>query len=309
MIEVIHPGLLATVQDLGRYGYQQQGMSVTGAMDPFALRVGNILVGNAPHLAGLEITIMGPTLRAETDLLIAVTSNDLGATIDQEPVPLWKSWRWCKGSVLHFTGGNSGVRAYLCVAGGIDVPLVMGSRSTYLMMGIGGYEGRALQKGDRLPVGKSGMASSKRIRSFSAIHLPPYSQQPTIRVILGPHQDAFTDEGVRTFLSTPYEVTPQSNRMGLRLKGEPIAHRVKADVLSCATTFGTIQVPADGQPIILMADRQTTGGYAQIATVVSVDLPLLAHLLPGAMVRFQAVSVEEGQELVVEQRRLLKVLQ
>lgn len=189
------------------------------------------------------------------------------------------------------------------------MPEVMGSKSTYLRGQIGGLGGRALQKGDTLVVGTaSGNVSKERKICLSRRHLPRYARNPTVRVVLGPDHESFTQEGVHTFLHNRFTVTTQADRMGYRLQGPPITHRRGADILSDATVMGTVQVPADGQPIILMADRQTTGGYARIATVISVDLPLVAQTLPGGTIAFQAVSVEEAQRLAVEREQLLRLL-
>jgi antagonist of KipI len=308
VIEVLKPGLFSTVQDLGRSGYQQYGMVVSGAMDAFALQIGNLLLGNPVGEAGLEITMIGPLLKAHTNLLIAVTGADLGAEIDGCSIPLWKSLWWEKGSLLSFRGPLSGARAYITIQGGIQVPEVLGSKSTYIAAQMGGFLGRPLQKGDRLSIGNMKKDKRPHMKRFlSPTYVPPY-QSKSVRVILGPHQDAFTKRGIQTFLTSEYECTPNSDRMGARFKGEPIEHRSGADILSCAVTFGSIQVPADGQPIILLADRQTTGGYTQIATVISVDLPLIAQLLPGESVNFQEISITEAQQLAVEQARLLQKL-
>lgn len=310
MIEVIKPGMLTTVQDLGRIGFQQYGMVVSGAMDSFAFQVGNVLVGNEMNEVGLEITMIGPVLRTQCDRIICITGANLQPMIENRPIPMWQSVVWRRGEILHFAGGIEGARAYIAVAGGLDLPEVMESRSTYLTGKLGGYQGRALQSGDRLkgkdinrpPLQVIGSKLSSRL-------IPAYSREPVIRVILGPHQDYFTSEGIEMFLSSKYQVTPLSNRMGIRLHGEPIIHTDRADIFSCAVTFGTIQVPADGQPIILMADRQTTGGYTQIAIVISVDLPLVAQLLPGNQLSFQAIYVEEAQQLYIKQQKELKQLE
>lgn len=309
-LEVLEPGLLTTVQDGGRWGYQQYGMVVSGAMDPFAMQVANVLVGNDRDEAGLEITMGRAAFGFHQDCLISITGADLGATVDGEPAPMWCGFQVKKGQVLRFRGPVSGVRAYLAVAGGIDVPPVMGSKSTYLRGNIGGYAGRALKRGDQLSVGiASGNSLETGKRCLSRRYLPRYGRNPTVRVVLGPDHEAFTPGGIRTFLHHRFTVTTQADRMGYRLKGPRITHRRGADILSDATVMGTVQVPADGQPIILMADRQTTGGYARIATVISADLPLVAQTIPGGTIAFQAVSVEEAQHLAAERERLLRMLE
>jgi len=308
-LEVLEPGLLTTVQDCGRWGYQQYGMVVSGPMDPFALQAANVLVGNDRDEAGLEITMGRASFGFHRDCLIAIAGADLGATVDGEPVPMWCGFTVKKGQILRFQGPVCGVRAYLAVAGGIDVPVVMGSKSTYLRGRIGGLGGRALQKGDALAVGTAaGNLPKEGRRCLSRRHLPRYVRNPTVRVVLGPDHEAFTQEGVRILLHHRFTVTTQADRMGYRLQGPRITHRRGADILSDATVMGTVQVPADGQPIILMADRQTTGGYARIATVISADLPLVAQTLPGGAISFHAVSVEEAQRLAAEREQLLRLL-
>ncbi|RLC77332.1 MAG: KipI antagonist [Chloroflexi bacterium] len=300
--------MLTTVQDLGRFGYMRYGVPTSGAMDPFALQVANILVGNDPGEAALEITLIGPTLRATEDCLIAVTGADLGLRVDDREMPMWMSIFVRKGWVIEFTGRRSGCRAYLAVAGGIDVPRVLGSKSTYLNGGFGGFEGRALKKGDLIPVGKAPPdLVSLAGRFFPSEHIPPYSDSPQIRVILGPQEDYFTEEGIATFLSATYKVSPTSNRMGYRLEGPPVAHKERADIISDGIPLGAVQVPADGLPIVMMADHQTTGGYTKIATVISADIPLLAQCVPGtSTVSFKAVSIEEARALYIKMMESLK---
>ncbi len=304
--EVLDGGLSTTVQDLGRYGYERFGVPVAGAMDSFALRAANRLVGNRPGAAALETTVDGPHLRATEKCLIAVTGADLGLRVHGWSLPPWMAIFVRRGWEIRFDGRRSGCRAYLAVAGGIDVPPVMGSRSTYLRGGWGGFGGRPLDRGDVLDFGL-GSAEVDFIRlaarSFPAEHVPPYSDRPEIRVVLGPQcsQDAsggdhFTGQGVATFLSSVYAVGPASDRMGCRLVGPSIEHRGSGEIISEGVPLGAVQVPPDGQPIVMMADRQTTGGYPKIATVIGADLPLLAQCLPGqSEVRFRAVDVEQAQ--------------
>jgi len=296
--EVLEGGMLTTVQDLGRYGYERFGIPVTGAMDPFALRAANTLVGNPWDKAGLEITLTGPTLRATEDCLVAVTGADLTPCVKGREIPLWMAVFVRRGWIIDFAGQRTGCRAYLAVAGGgIDVPLVMGSRSTYLRGGFGGFEGRALRQGDLLAVGPTWLdLSALAGRSIGADFLPPYSEEPQVEVILGPQDDYFTEEGLAAFLSGQYKVSSTADRMGYRLQGPPIAHRETADIISDGIALGAVQVPADEQPIVMMADRQTTGGYPKIATVVSADIPLLAQCLPGkSSVSFKETTIEAAQ--------------
>lgn len=296
-LEVIQPGLLTIVQDLGRRGYERFGVPVAGAMDPFALRAVNALVGNPPEAAGLEITAAGPTLRATASCLVAVGGADLGLRVNDWPIPTWVSAFVRRGWRIEFSGQRSGCRAYLAVAGGIIVPPVMGSRATYLRGGFGGLEGRRLRAGDFVPVAPVDWhLPARAARQLPSNLLPPYSDQPTVEVILGPQVNAFTEEGRQTLLGSEYQISPMADRMGYRMQGPVIVHRGSADIVSDGIVLGAIQVPADRQPIVMMADRQTTGGYPKIAVVVSADIPLLAQCLPGkSSVRFRETSVEKAQ--------------
>lgn len=309
-IEVHDGGMLTTIQDLGRIGYQAQGIVVSGAMDPYALQIANLLVGNSPNEPAIEITLVGPTLEAKSDLIIAVTGADLGLEINGKPAPLWETIPFHKGEIMRFRGSqNNGVRAYLAVQGGWEINPTFDSYATYLMAGLGGYQGRALQQGDQLKV-KKRVSFRKRFfhRKLPPAFIPRYTKHKHLRVILGINQDSFTDEGIQTFLTHSYQITPRFNRMGMRLSGPKISHQKSADIISTTVTFGTIQVPANGQPIILLADRQTTGGYTQIANVITVDLPLLGQSRAGESFSFQTISVDEAQRLVIEQHRFLKQL-
>ena len=289
-ITVISPGPLTTVQDAGRTGYMQYGIGTCGAMDQEAYRAGNALVGNAGGEAMLEATLMGPTLRFDDECLFALTGADMGALLDGAPAPRYRAVRAQAGQVLEVGFARAGCRGYIAVQGGIDVPKVMGSRSTDLKCRAGGVEGRALRRGDVLKAGAAVRPAEGR-----AMPAPDYANDITVRVVPGPQYDCFTDAGHAAFLSMPYTLTQDSDRMGMRLDGAPIESVKGVDIVSDGTMFGSIQVPRSGKPIILMADHQTTGGYAKIATVCSQDLPLLAQLRPGGTVRFIAVSVDEAQ--------------
>lgn len=315
-IEVLQPGLFTTVQDLGRTGFQEYGMVVAGAMDAFALQVANLLVGNRRDEAALEITLAGPKLRLLSDALMAICGADLSPTLDGEPAPLWKSFWARAGQILTFGAPRQGARAYLAVQGGIDLPAVMGSKATYVRGRLGGYKGRPIAKGDQLrftlfSLGKATGSSDRHAlagRGLRPEDIPRYPAEATIRVILGPDLDAFEEESVDILLSQPYQITSQADRMGYRLSGPKLRHRSSADIYSSAVTMGTIQVPAGGEPIILMADRQTTGGYARIAHVISIDLSQVAQMVPGDTIRFKAVTVEEAQRLYRERERFLRHL-
>ncbi|MEB2337122.1 MAG: biotin-dependent carboxyltransferase family protein [Nitrospirales bacterium] len=295
IIHVLRPGLLTTVQDLGRFGYQRFGVSVSGAMDRWALAVGNRLVGNPDHTAGLEITLQGPELLFEQTLAIAITGADLSPTCDGHPLPLWTRLTLPAGSRLQFGRRRHGARAYLTVRGGIESPLMLGSRSTHLRSGLGGPAGRALQKWDRLMVGKAG----KRLGSLEGQSLPDflrpsYSTAPTLRVIPGPQAECFPPETFRLLAEQPYRITADSDRMGYRLQGQALPPRDPTDIVSDAVTCGAIQVPADQQPILLMADCQPTGGYAKLATLAGIDRSLAAQVLPGDHLSFVVIRAHEA---------------
>lgn len=322
MFEVLKPGLLTTVQDLGRYGYQQYGLTTAGAMDAYALQAGNLLVGNDKNAAGLEIASTGLTLKALNDSVIAICGADLstavlntaanGKKVFTKKVPVWQSFLLRRGQHLNFENPVKGRYAYLTVAGGICVKNMLNSKSTYLKAALGGYHGRALKKGDIISAGPPAELLTRLSgRRLNPAAIPNFKRHAAVRVILGPQQDAFTAQGLNTFLSAVYQVNAQSDRMGCRLQGPVIQHRqaAGAGMISDATAPGAIQVPPDGQPIVLLADRQTTGGYAKIATVISVDLPLVAQLSPGNTLSFKAVEIEDAQALYIRQKRFFSKLQ
>ena len=297
MIEVIKPGLLTTVQDKGRWGYQCYGVAVAGAMDPFALASANRLVGNPEGAAGLEMTLLGPTLRLHRETIFALAGADLGPRLNGEPIPNWTCHLAQSGALLDFAVRKSGIRAYLAISGGIDVPPIMGSRATYLLGRFGGLDGRALKPRDRLPILPPAVESRNfNGRVFPEDLRPPYRKNPTLRVVPGPFADFFSREAIQVLFSTEYTITPQSDRMGYRLQGEPLRRQKPKELISCGLANGTIQVPPDGQPIILLADRQSIGGYPIVATLILADLPLIAQCAPGDKLRFSPVSIEEARE-------------
>ena len=301
IIEVVDGGMLATIQDLGRYGYQRYGVPTSGAMDLFSLRAANRLVGNPDEAACLEMTLVGPRLRFVAPATIAVTGGDLGARLNGDVLPTWRSALVESGAELWFAGPQAGIRAYLAVAGALDVPLVLGSRSTYTRSKLGGLEGRKLQAGDTLHV-----AGDRPVLLGGTLHLPA-AQRPAcghtqvLRVVLGPQDDRFTAAGIATFFSSTYAVAPQSDRMGYRLSGPRIEHQRGPDIISDGTPFGAVQVAGDGVPIVLLADRGTAGGYTKIATVIGPDIPKLAQAVPGDTVTFESVGLDEAYAAVREQ--------
>jgi len=305
-VEVIKPGMFTTVQDLGRHSYRTYGISVSGAMDPWSLRLANILVGNDEGEAALEATMIGPKLKFQADGVIAITGGNLSPSINGKFVPMWKALRVRKGDQLDFGSCQDGCRTYISFAGGISVPKVMGSRSTYLRANYGGYEGRALKAGDSVPIGESRFHFDDLYgRKLLPEYIPDYKSSRPVRFIWGPQDKAFSKEVLETFTSTPYTVSNESDRMGYRLQGESLKHITGADIISEFQTAGAIQVPGNGQPIILMADCGTSGGYTKIGCIIGVDMPYIAQKKPGDQILFQAVDVTYAQELWKKQEKLM----
>jgi antagonist of KipI len=303
-LSVERPGMLSTFQDQGRHGLQHLGVPVCGAMDPRAHRLANLLVGNAGDEATLEMTLIGPTLAFGANACVAVCGADVGVSRNGEPMPMNRPIIVRKGDVLAFGSATHGARAYLSVHGGFDVDAPMGSRSTYLSGRFGGHHGRALQRGDAIrlkralaPRGLEGLAKSLW---DTRLYLSGPIAEPTrriVRVVKSSLWSEFTDESRDALLTQPYRIAPASDRMGYRLEGPGLALSQTREMLSEAATFGTIQVPPGGQPIVLMADRQTTGGYPKIAYVASCDLPLVAQMAPGQWIRFRLTDLEEARRL------------
>ena len=309
ILEIIEPGLLTTIQDRGRYGYQRFGVPVSGAMDTFALRAANLLVRNDQGAAALEMTVLGPRIRFLDDTWFALAGADLSPTLDGVPVVSWQTISAKKDSVLSFQGAQDGMRSYLAVAGGFDVPLVMGSRSTYTKTAMGGFEGRPLKAGDVLSsLDVASDAEFVELKLPEHIQAPTYGHKHQVRVILGPQKEAFTSSGIDTFLNSEYTVTIQSDRMGYRLEGPVIEHVSGPDIVSDGIPLGAIQVPGDGRPIVLLTDRGTTGGYTKIATVISTDIGILAQALPGDTITFQAIAIEDAHAILHDQEAALLAL-
>jgi len=306
-VTVLAPGLLTTIQDLGRVGYQHFGVPVGGALDRPACRVANRLVGNRDDAAVLEITINGPRLVFERESVIALTGADLSPVADGRPVPLWTATRIPAGTALEFGARRSGARTYLAVAGGIAVPAILGSRSTHLRTRIGGLGGRALVAGDRLVGGPPSVRTDRPVgRAFRLNARPVYHPEPHVRLILGPHLNRLGPDATATLLASRYTVSPHSDRMGFRLTGPPLNGIPMNDMISEATACGSLQVPPDGQLILLMADCQTTGGYPILGVVITVDLPLVAQLAPGDHLRFSTVDMREAHQLLKQQEEILR---
>jgi antagonist of KipI len=316
-IRITGAGLQTTIQDLGRPTHQRDGIPAGGAMDRVAHRVANLLVGNDDSAATLEATLIGPSMAFDDDMLIALAGGDLGATIDAKPVTLNAAHWVPRGSTLRFGRVVTGCRAYLALAGGIDVPEVFGSRSTYLRASFGGLDGRALRTGDVLRAGAPS-AISRRIaaslrgeggrvargswRAGRELH-PGYADDVVVRVIEGAHTAELTPAARDAMTSARFRVSPSSDRMGYRLEGTALSLAAPRELFSEGVTFGTVQLPPGGAPIILMADRQTTGGYPRIGEVASVDLPLVAQLKPGDHLRFRTIPLADAQERYLELER------
>ncbi|MBO4122225.1 biotin-dependent carboxyltransferase family protein [Cupriavidus gilardii] len=308
MIEILRPGALASIQDLGRNGMRRFGVGGAGALDSVALRVGNLLLGNDAGAAAIEFTLGRATVRFDADLRIALTGAECRADLDGEPVWCWHAFDVRAGSTLTLPAARSGTRTYLCVAGGIDVPLAMGSRSTDLKAGFGGYQGRALRRGDRLAALRSDAAAvpsppslpSQRIGVLSPAWALPAPEADgralSIRMLPGLEYDQFEPDAQQALWQAQWTVTPNSNRMGFRLEGPALARRPGApELLSHGVVPGVMQVPPGGQPIVLMADAQTTGGYPKIGVVIEADLWRLAQAPLGAAVHFRRVGLDEAQ--------------
>jgi antagonist of KipI len=303
VIQVQEPGLFTTVQDLGREGFGPMGVSPSGAADAISLRIGNQLVGNAEGTAGLEMTLLGGTFVFPEGGLLALTGSDFGATLDGKPIELWTSFEARAGQGLRLGPTRSGARCYLCVRGGIEVKLFLGSASTHILSGLGGHEGRALRKGDVLKIGEAN--GSYRNRMVAAKMLEGLSLRKVLRVTPGPQSDWFPEASQRLFHGSAYRVAEESNRMGLRLEGAPIPAPPGGEMISEGVALGAVQVPEGGQPIVLFVEQQTTGGYPKIANVISADFHSLGQLRPRDEVRFERVGWETARSLLREQEKLL----
>lgn len=299
-------GPLTTIQDAGRFGHLRVGIPTSGPMDRASFLLANRLVGNPDDAAALECTLMGPRLELTDARLVAVTGADMTPTVNGAAIPMWEAVPLRAGDVLKLGPARAGVRAYVAVAGGLDTPRVLGSRSTYVRGRLGGLGGRAIRKGDRLPLGTASVSGADaRPRRLRAGRAPGYGTEAEVAVTLGPQEDRFTPAGIAAFLEGPYELSPQSDRMGARLKGPFIEHTRGHDIVSDGVPMGGVQVVGDGQPIVLLADRQSAGGYTKIATVCSFDLPRIAQLKPGGRLTFRRVTVAEAHAMLRDSIRAL----
>ncbi len=293
-IRVLEPGPLTTVQDGGRAGQLRYGIPPSGPVDRRAFVIANRLVGNDDGAAGLECTLMGPRFEAQASCAIAVTGAAMPVTVNGAEAPAWATVELKAGDVVKLGAARAGVRAYVAFSGGIDVPVVLGSRSTYLRGRMGGLEGRAVRKDDVLRLSPAG---PRRRRQVDPSAVQDFASEPEIRAVLGPQADRFTGDGIAALFGGAYEMLPQSDRMGARLRGPRIGHVRGHDIISDGIPLGGIQVPGDGQPIVLLVDRQSTGGYTKVATVCSIDIARLGQVKPGQRITFRAIDVAEAHRL------------
>jgi antagonist of KipI len=303
VIEVQVPGLLTTVQDLGREGFGPLGVAPAGAADPISLRLGNRLVGNNEDAAALEMTLLGGTFRFSEGAIVALTGSEFEADLDGKPVELWESIEAQAGQTLRLGPTRTGARCYLCVQGGIDVKRLLGSASTHVLTGLGGLNGRPLRKGDVLKIVST--TASFRKRTVAPRVIERLSRREILRVTTGPQSDWFPESSQRLFYASAYRVTEESNRMGLRLEGSPVPVHSERQMITEGVSLGAVQIPAGGQPIILFVDQQTTGGYPKIANVISADIHRVGQLRPRDEIRFERVELDTARSLLRDQEELL----
>ncbi|CAA9518115.1 MAG: Allophanate hydrolase 2 subunit 2 [uncultured Rubrobacteraceae bacterium] len=314
-IRVKSPGLLTTVQDTGRFGEYAIGMPPSGAMDVFSYQVGNYLVGNEDGAAGLEVTYFGPELEFTEDAVVAVTGAEMPPKINGEEAPTWETLQVRERDVLSFDYLKNGARSYLAVAGGIDVPVFMHSRSTYTLIGLGGHEGRALKEGDELRLGERRNGEAQVGKRVGNDHIPRYTKETELRVIIGLASYRLTEESMKEFLNVEWTVTPDADRVGYRYRGGELgfvereqpagAGSDPANVVDFGYPIGSIQVPGGVEPIVLMNDAVTGGGYATIGTVISADRDRLAQSKTNDKTRFRSIELEEALEAREHRRKTL----
>jgi len=303
-LHILKPGLLTTVQDLGRYGHQASGVPVAGPMDTFSHRLANQLAGNTIDAATLEITLIGPDLIVEAETTMAIAGAQFEVTCDDRPLSPGASFQVTRGQRLKFGRIVQGARAYLAVAGGIQTEPMLGSRATHLVSRMGGFNGRTLQAGDRVPIADD---SRPRPQRKSVGLTLPTKGRALLRVMPGPQADWFHPDALRAIASVSFRISPQSNRMGYRLQGPPLVRAREDELISEPLGIGAIQIPAAGEPILLMADRQTAGGYPKIGYVISADLPIAGQLAPGDFIEFHVCTHQEAvTALISRERQLLR---
>lgn len=305
MIEIINGGMLSTVQDSGRFGVMKDGFTQSGAMDSYSMKLANRLCGNDLNAPVIEMTMMGITAKFTDEHIFALSGGNFGAKLNNKPIKTNKTYKAEKNDILSVGCAKTGMRCYLAAAGGFDVPLVMGSASTNIKLGFGGFDGRKLKSGDILKIGKTTANISVEGRELPENQ---YDRMVNIRVVLGPQDNMFTKTDLAFFFQQQYTVTPNLDRMGIRLNGIALRGKNGMDIISDGITFGSVQIARSGLPIILMADHQTTGGYAKIATVISVDLPKLAQVKPYDKIRFEEISIEKAEKLAVKEKKYFNKL-
>ncbi|WP_027416243.1 biotin-dependent carboxyltransferase family protein [Aneurinibacillus terranovensis] len=319
MLRIIEPGLETTVQDLGRYGSYHLGVPPSGAADKYSFMAGNILLGNPLDYAALEISLLGPTIEFQKSTVIAITGATVQPTINKQPIPMWENVRVQEGDILRFTFSKKGVKTYLCVSGGINVPEVLGSRSTYELSGYGGYQGRKLMAGDLLPVGEPLPGVFKQVgKRIPPSFIPDYSGSHEIRVVMGLSAALISDEGVKSFLNSEWHVSTESNRVAYRYQGASIGFRnvevpfgaadSNSSVVDIAYPIGVIIVPNEEEVIILLNDGTSGGGFVTIGTVISPDLDLVAQSRPMSTSRFLAVTFDQAMEARLDRQKTLATL-
>lgn len=304
---IVSPGALSTVQDEGRFGHMSTGFSPNGAMDMHSMKLANILIGNNPSDGVIEMTLTGMTVSFDCTSVIALTGADMSPEINGNPMDMYTAVEVHDGDILSLGTAKSGMRSYLAVAGGFDIPYVMNSMSTNLKCSLGGVDGRKLCRGDEIHLRHSIPISLIGKRSIKKENM--YETLAVVRVIPGPQDDCFTVDGMETFLSSEYFVSEKSDRMGVRLEGEKIESKNGVDIISDGICSGSVQVTPSGTPIIMMADRQTTGGYAKIATAISADLGKIAQARPGTKIKFEQTDEKTAIKLLKKEERKLKLLQ
>jgi antagonist of KipI len=303
-IQILKPGLLTTVQDLGRFGHQESGVPVAGPMDAFSHRLANQLLGNDPGAATLEVTLIGPELVVDVDTTVAIAGAHFEVSCDDRPVPVGASYAVKAGQRIKFGRVLQGARAYLAVTGGVQTPLVLGSRATHLVSRMGGLDGRALASGDRVPIA-AGLPPRPQ-RKSPGLTLPTRGRA-LLRVMPGPQDHWFQRDAMKAIAGVSFRISPRSNRMGYRLQGPPLPRVHDGELISEPVGIGAIQVPSAGEPILLMADRQTAGGYPKIGHVIAADLPLAGQLAPGDFIEFVMCTRQEAvAALIARERQLLR---
>jgi antagonist of KipI len=322
-ISVLNPGLLTTVQDFGRHGYQKYGVIVSGAMDTYSMRLANIAVGNNENEGVLEITMIGPSLNLEKGTLISITGGNISPTIKEKKIPMGRPVYLNEDCVLNFGPCIAGCRSYLAIAGGFDIPEVMESKSTYLRAQFGGFNGRTLKKGDVLNIGVKSSTANKIIKKLEEINpkgefvapswymgdsIVESSDATIIRVFPDRQFNNISDESINKFFNSKFNIDNKSDRMGYRLCGEKIELKEKLEMISEEVSVGTIQIPPDGNPIILLADRQTTGGYPKIAHVASVDIQKIVQLKPNNKITFKQITLKEAEKLYFQREKYIAEL-